>query len=141
MRTARSRHLLSGAMIGLTYIAAILATLPLLLILAHLLRKGASSLSLSFFTHRPRHVREERDRKGGCALHDQMGENEHQGQRGQNGGEICQTYHPPAHDVATARGSHWARLRATLHTSHRATAFTIRVMTNRIAPTAIKAER
>jgi len=53
MRTARSRHLLSGGMIGITYLAAILATLPLLLILAHLLRKGASSLSLAFFTHMP----------------------------------------------------------------------------------------
>jgi len=58
MKTARSRHLVSGAMIGLTYLAAILATLPLLLILAHLLRKGASSLSLAFFTHIPRPVGE-----------------------------------------------------------------------------------
>lgn len=53
MRTARSRHLVSGAMIGLTYLAAILATLPLVLILAHLLAKGASSLSFAFFTHMP----------------------------------------------------------------------------------------
>jgi len=45
-------------MIGLTYLAAILATLPLLLILLHLLRKGATSLSLSFFTHMPRPVGE-----------------------------------------------------------------------------------
>jgi phosphate transport system permease protein len=58
MRTARSRHLLSGAMIGLTYLAAVLATLPLLLILLHLLQKGASSLSLDFFTHMPRPVGE-----------------------------------------------------------------------------------
>jgi phosphate transport system permease protein len=58
MKTARSRHLVSGAMIGLTYLAAILATLPLLLILTHLLRKGASSLSLAFFTHMPRPVGE-----------------------------------------------------------------------------------
>jgi len=28
MRTARSRHIVSGGMIGLTYLAAILATLP-----------------------------------------------------------------------------------------------------------------
>jgi phosphate transport system permease protein len=40
-------------MIGLTYLAAILATLPLVLILGHLIMKGASSLSLSFFTHMP----------------------------------------------------------------------------------------
>ncbi len=58
VRTARGRHLLSGGMIGLTYLAAILATLPLLLILLHLLRKGATSLSLSFFTHMPRPVGE-----------------------------------------------------------------------------------
>ena len=58
MRTARSRHLVSGAMIGLTYLAAALATLPLLLILAHLLTKGASSLSLAFFTHMPTPVGE-----------------------------------------------------------------------------------
>ncbi len=58
MRTARSRHLVSGAMIGLTYLAAVLATLPLLLILAHLLAKGASSLSFAFFTHMPRPVGE-----------------------------------------------------------------------------------
>jgi phosphate transport system permease protein len=53
MRTARSRHIVSGGMIGLTYLAAILATLPLVLILTHLIMKGASSLSLSFFTHMP----------------------------------------------------------------------------------------
>jgi phosphate transport system permease protein len=35
-----------------------LATLPLLLILVHLLAKGASSLSLAFFTHMPRPVGE-----------------------------------------------------------------------------------
>ncbi len=58
MKTARSRHLVSGAMIGLTYLAAILATLPLLLILTHLFRKGASSLSLAFFTHMPTPVGE-----------------------------------------------------------------------------------
>jgi phosphate transport system permease protein len=58
MRTARSRHVVSGTMIGLTYLAAVLATLPLLLILVHLLTKGASSLSLAFFTHMPRPVGE-----------------------------------------------------------------------------------
>jgi phosphate transport system permease protein len=45
-------------MIGLTYIAAGLATLPLLLILLHLINKGASSLSIDFFTHMPRPVGE-----------------------------------------------------------------------------------
>ena len=58
MKTRAARHGLSGLMIGLTYLAAALATLPLLLILAHLLRKGASSLSLAFFTHMPQPVGE-----------------------------------------------------------------------------------
>ena len=49
---------MSGAMIGLTYICAVLATLPLLLILWHLLVKGASSISVAFFTHMPRPVGE-----------------------------------------------------------------------------------
>jgi phosphate transport system permease protein len=50
--------LISGGMIGLTYLAAVLATLPLLLILWHLLKKGASSLSLAFFTNMPKPVGE-----------------------------------------------------------------------------------
>jgi phosphate transport system permease protein len=58
MKTRVARHWTSGAMIGLTYIAAVLATLPLLLILTHLLRKGAASLSLSFFTAMPKPVGE-----------------------------------------------------------------------------------
>jgi phosphate transport system permease protein len=58
MKTRLARHWISGAMIGLTYLAAILATLPLLLILAHLLRKGAAALSVSFFTSMPKPVGE-----------------------------------------------------------------------------------
>jgi phosphate transport system permease protein len=58
MTTARGRHVVSGVMIGLTYLAAILATLPLILILAHIIAKGASSLSLAFFTHMPKPVGE-----------------------------------------------------------------------------------
>lgn len=58
MRNIRTRHFVSGGMIGLTYLAAILATLPLILILIHLVAKGASSLSLGFFTHMPRPVGE-----------------------------------------------------------------------------------
>ena len=58
MKTRLARHWISGAMIGLTYVAAILATLPLLLILAHLLRKGAAALSISFFTSMPKPVGE-----------------------------------------------------------------------------------
>jgi phosphate transport system permease protein len=58
MRNIRRRHFVSGGMIGLTYLAAILATLPLILILIHLVAKGASSLSIDFFTHMPRPVGE-----------------------------------------------------------------------------------
>jgi len=58
VKTLRARHWTSGAMIGLTYLAAVLATLPLLLILWHLLKKGATSLSLEFFTNMPRPVGE-----------------------------------------------------------------------------------
>jgi len=58
MRTVRSRHIVSGGMIALTYLAAILATLPLILILIHLIQKGASSLSLAFFTNGPSPVGE-----------------------------------------------------------------------------------
>ena len=56
MKTRLARHWLSGTMIGMTYLAAVLATLPLLLILGHLMKKGASSLSLAFFTNMPRPV-------------------------------------------------------------------------------------
>jgi phosphate transport system permease protein len=41
-------------MVSITFGAAILATLPLVFILAHLLREGASSLSVAFFTEMPR---------------------------------------------------------------------------------------
>jgi phosphate transport system permease protein len=58
VKTLRARHLVSGGMIGLTYIAAVLATLPLVLILWHLLKKGATSLSLAFFTNMPQPVGE-----------------------------------------------------------------------------------
>lgn len=54
----RRRHVTSGVMISLTYLAAVLATLPLLLILFHLLKKGASSISLDFFTRMPQPVGE-----------------------------------------------------------------------------------
>ena len=58
VKTLRARHLVSGGMIGLTFLAAVLATLPLLLILWHLLKKGATSLSLEFFTNMPKPVGE-----------------------------------------------------------------------------------
>lgn len=58
MSLIRRRHVTSGVMISLTYLAAVLATLPLLLILFHLLKKGASSISLDFFTRMPQPVGE-----------------------------------------------------------------------------------
>jgi len=58
MKTIRSRHLVSGGMIALTYLAAFMAILPLILILIHLVAKGASSLSISLFTNMPRPVGE-----------------------------------------------------------------------------------
>jgi phosphate transport system permease protein len=51
--TARSlgrRRFMSRVMIALTYVAAIVATLPLILIVWHLLERGASSLNWNFFT-------------------------------------------------------------------------------------------
>ena len=45
-------------MLGIMYLAAILATLPLVFILGHLLVQGASSISLDFFTKMPRPVGE-----------------------------------------------------------------------------------
>ena len=45
-------------MIGLTYTAAAVATLPLLLILVHLLREGAQYIRPSFFTEMPRPIGE-----------------------------------------------------------------------------------
>jgi phosphate transport system permease protein len=41
-------------MVGVTCIAAILATLPLIFILGHLIREGASSINLAFFTQLPK---------------------------------------------------------------------------------------
>jgi phosphate transport system permease protein len=58
-RSIRRRRAVNLVMIGLTYAAAALATLPLLLILFHLLREGASSLSLDFFRRMPRPPGEE----------------------------------------------------------------------------------
>jgi phosphate transport system permease protein len=53
-RTLARRRVTSYAMIGLTCIAALLATLPLLFILTHLLKQGASSVNWDFFTHMPK---------------------------------------------------------------------------------------
>lgn len=58
MKRGTRRHAVSGIMIALTYTAALLAILPLLLILFHLAREGAASLSISFFTQMPKPVGE-----------------------------------------------------------------------------------
>jgi len=53
-RTIRRRRLRSNFMVGLMYAAAFLAILPLILILVHLVRMGATSVTLDFFTQEPR---------------------------------------------------------------------------------------
>jgi phosphate transport system permease protein len=55
----RSRQAKSTMMLGLTYVAAVVATLPLLFILLHLMRQGAASIDFAFFTEMPRPVGEE----------------------------------------------------------------------------------
>jgi phosphate transport system permease protein len=60
-RTARTigrRRLMNGVMVSLTYVAAVLATLPLLLILFMLLKQGATSIQPHFFTNMPQPVGE-----------------------------------------------------------------------------------
>jgi phosphate transport system permease protein len=52
-RTRRRRHIKSYVMVSLTYVAALVATLPLLLILWHLAERGLSTLNWAFFTHMP----------------------------------------------------------------------------------------
>lgn len=49
----RRRNVINTVMIGLTYGAALIATLPLLFILGYLLLKGATSINLNFFTQLP----------------------------------------------------------------------------------------
>lgn len=57
-RTVRRRSVLSGFMIALTYFAAFLAMVPLVLILGDLLVKGAGAISVDFFTQMPRPIGE-----------------------------------------------------------------------------------
>jgi phosphate transport system permease protein len=58
-RTLRRRHAVNVVLVGLTFAAAIIATLPLLFILFYLIQRGASALSLEFFTSLPAPVGEE----------------------------------------------------------------------------------
>lgn len=60
-RTARSlrrRRASNGVMRVVVYVAALFATLPLVFILGHLLKEGASSINLEFFTELPKPVGE-----------------------------------------------------------------------------------
>ncbi len=60
-RTARSlgrRRAVNVIMLGVMYVAALVAVLPLIFILWHLAREGASSISLDFFTKMPKPVGE-----------------------------------------------------------------------------------
>ncbi len=59
------RRVVSNLMVGLMLVAVVLAVLPLLLILANLIIKGADSLSLAFFTRMPVPAGE----SGGGVLH------------------------------------------------------------------------
>jgi phosphate transport system permease protein len=56
--TILRRRVVNGAMAGVVGLAAVLTTLPLLFILWHLARTGASSLSIDFFTQMPKPVGE-----------------------------------------------------------------------------------
>lgn len=52
-RTLARRRATNHVMIALTYVAAVVATIPLLLILWHLLKEGATSVNWNFFTRMP----------------------------------------------------------------------------------------
>jgi phosphate transport system permease protein len=52
-RTRMRRRIVTYVMVSLTYVAALVATLPLLFILWHLLAQGARSVNWSFFTKMP----------------------------------------------------------------------------------------
>ncbi len=54
----RARRARSNLMLGLTYVAAVVATLPLLFIILHLFEHGAAFLRPSFFTEMPKPVGE-----------------------------------------------------------------------------------
>jgi phosphate transport system permease protein len=55
-RSIRRRRVRSALMTGVMSLAALLATLPLLFILFHLLRQGAASIDVDFFIHTRRPV-------------------------------------------------------------------------------------
>jgi phosphate transport system permease protein len=53
-RTLLRRRVVNGAMTGVVALAALITTLPLVFILFHLVREGASALSGDFFTQMPK---------------------------------------------------------------------------------------
>jgi phosphate transport system permease protein len=53
-RTLLRRRIMNGVMTGVVGLAALITTLPLLFILFHLVREGASSLNADFFTQMPK---------------------------------------------------------------------------------------
>jgi phosphate transport system permease protein len=57
-RTLRRRRVINSAMVVVLGTAAVVATLPLIFILFHLVKEGASAISLDFFTAMPRPVGE-----------------------------------------------------------------------------------
>jgi phosphate transport system permease protein len=56
--TIMRRRIVNRFMSGVVVLAALIATLPLLFILAHLVREGAQAVSLDFFTKMPKPVGE-----------------------------------------------------------------------------------
>lgn len=58
LRTIRRRRIKNALMVGLLVLAAVIATLPLIFILSHLMVKGASSVGWAFFTQMPKPVGE-----------------------------------------------------------------------------------
>lgn len=57
-RSLQARRTVNVIMSGLMALAAVLATLPLVFLLVHLLREGAASIDFAFFTQMPRPVGE-----------------------------------------------------------------------------------
>lgn len=57
-RTLRRRRVVNRAMVVVLATAAVVATLPLIFILFHLVKEGASAISVNFFTAMPRPVGE-----------------------------------------------------------------------------------
>jgi phosphate transport system permease protein len=53
-RSIRRRRVRSSIMVGMMYVAAVLAILPLILIIIHLLRLGGRAINVAFFTQMPR---------------------------------------------------------------------------------------